>query len=317
VPEPQRDPRAGTVAGDTTLRVPPVPPGARARLRDGWAYVRLHSGAPLAPPPSHERWMRALWGFAQPLLGIRFLLRDRSLLGEAIAPVFAVAAICAVAAWGKAADDGALAVVVAFAVAFAALAPIPPFIFARMYARLAARARGELGFDPRAPYLKPISRSVGESVAMVITIAIGVAPGTIALGLVPGMGVALAFALQAPWTLHWMVVEALDNGRALAPGESVEGKDEAREHAWWQRLLDVPHIKVLHVVLTPWRMIGEIVEAMTRSWRRELRLVEADPHMALGFGVGTVVLLAVPGLNLLFRPALVIAAAHVRARLEE
>ena len=70
-------------------------------------------------------------------------------------------------------------------------------------------------------------------------------------------------------------------------------------------------------VLTPWRMLGEVMESMTRSWHRELRLVEADPHLAFGFGLGTVVLLAVPGLNLLFRPALVIAAVHVRTRLEE
>ena len=64
-------------------------------------------------------------------------------------------------------------------------------------------------------------------------------------------------------------------------------------------------------------MIRETAEAMTPSGRRELRLVDAAPHLALGFGAGTVVLLAVPGHNLLFRPARVIAAAHVRARLEE
>jgi uncharacterized protein involved in cysteine biosynthesis len=45
-------------------------------------------------------------------------------------------------------------------------------------------------------------------------------------------------------------------------------------------------------------------------------MVERDRALSLGFGVGVVVLLAIPGINLLFRPALVIAAAHLRGQLE-
>ena len=69
-------------------------------------------------------------------------------------------------------------------------------------------------------------------------------------------------------------------------------------------------------LLTPLRMFAEVVRALGRPWSFEIRVIEHERALCSGFGIGVVLLLAVPGLNLFFRPALVIGAAHLRGRLE-
>jgi uncharacterized protein involved in cysteine biosynthesis len=69
-------------------------------------------------------------------------------------------------------------------------------------------------------------------------------------------------------------------------------------------------------LLTPVRMLNEITETLVRDWSPELRIVERERSLATGFALGVLVVLAIPGLNLLFRPALVVAAANLRAQLE-
>jgi hypothetical protein len=294
-------------------------------IKDAIAYVRVHFRQPSAPPAIVHGRARFLWGLAQPLLGMRVMLRDRTLLGDALFPVITVAAFCmlgAFAAAERAEGDGLSSTwtgVVAFFAAFIALAPLPPFLFSRHYARMAARARGMLELGPREPWLEPVSMSLWKTIAQAIIIAIGVAPITILLGLLV-IGAPLALMVQGVWTLHWMVVEGLDNGRTLAPGETVaeitRTEDALRHDPWYHRWFDLVTHKTVAKLLGPLRMFAEVVRALGRPWSHEIRLVEHERALCSGFGLGVVTLLAIPGLNLFFRPALVIGAAHMRGRLE-
>lgn len=305
----------------------PVDP-AGTGWREAWAYVKSQSRAPTPIPAAIHPHARFLWGLAQPLLGMRVMLRDKTLLGEALLPVGVLVVICFWAALivgprtGEENFGPVIASIVLFAATFISLAPVPPFVFARHYARMAARARSVLGLGPREAWLEPISMSLGKSIAQMIIIAIGVAPVTIVIGILPlgAFVTAGALLVQATWTLHWMVVEALDNGRTLAPGETVEQvtRVEAalRHDPWFHRWIHHVHHKMLVVVATPFRMVAEIVRALGRSWSHEVRIVERDRVLTGGFALGVVVLLSIPGLNLFFRPALVIGAAHLRGQLE-
>src|SRR5690606_27546680 len=71
----------------------------------------------------------------------------------------------------------------------------------------------------------------------------------------------------------------------------------------------------LGVLLTPLRVWGSVLTRLGRRWRGEVAMVEARPFVAAGFGVGVSILLAIPLLNLLFRPAVVVAGSHVLGRL--
>ncbi|HWB75947.1 MAG TPA: hypothetical protein VG755_13355, partial [Nannocystaceae bacterium] len=149
---------------------------------------------------------------------------------------------------------------------------------------------------------------------------IGIAPITIVIALVPGFGGVCAFVLQLLWTTHWMVVEAFDSGRTLAPGDDVESA-VARERSmratpWFVRVVKEIDGTPWRQLLTPVRMINEISETLVRDWSPELRIVERERALSAGFGVGVLILLAIPGINLLFRPALVVAATNLRAQLE-
>ena len=265
---------------------------------------------------------------------MRLLLRDSDMLGSALAPVLMVAVVCAIAAaaslrvidsaaWWSFSNPGltrVLGFTAAFFTTFAALAPVPPFLFARLYARMAARARDRLGLGPRVAYLKPINQSIGETVSQSVVIAIGFAPVTLLLAVIPTVGPAAAFAAQLLWTMHWMVVESFDNGRTLAAGESVADALVAEQthgyRPWFARVLEQPQHPRLHRVLGVVRMFAEVMETLVRGFRPELRLVERERALAAGYGAGVFVLLVIPGVNLLFRPALVIAAAHLRGQLE-
>jgi uncharacterized protein involved in cysteine biosynthesis len=51
-------------------------------------------------------------------------------------------------------------------------------------------------------------------------------------------------------------------------------------------------------------------------WREEIALVEDHPALVVGFALSTAALLAVPVLNLAFRPIVIIAASHIIGQLE-
>lgn len=310
------EPEAGRARPVPTCKVEPVGDltAWRTHVRRMWVYA----SDPYPPPIRTDALGRFLYGVAQPLFGARFMLRDRGLLGTALAPVMAVAVVCLLVALRKL-EEGPLIVFITFFGTFAALIPVPPVLFARFYARMAAKARNDLGLGPCTAYLKPISQSFVESIGQVIIIAIGVAPLTVLISLVPLWGAIVAFAVQALWTLHWVVVEGFDNARTLEPGQTVASvsEEERRQRMtpWFMRIHDMPMHGAARVLLLPLRVTAEIVMGLSREWAPEMKTIERNPWLSAGFGVGTVILLAIPGLNLFFRPATAIAGAHLCTRI--
>ncbi len=326
-PYPTARTRGGTTTGSTGVADVEGPrKDAMGDLRGFWRGLVdiVRSPGPIPRGGPRERFT---YGLAQPFVGVRVMLRDQTILGESLAPVLLLAAVCTLVALQT--DDlrassgmsSGFYFLALFFGTFVAMAPIPPFLFARLYARIAARGRTLLGFGPREPYIKGWGRAAGETLAQTIIIAIGVVPITLVVGAITELGALWAWVIQAGWTLHWMVVEALDNGRTLRPGTTVAAVEceetAARGSPWFVR--GVARVKQpwARTLLTPLRMLGEIIESLGRTWSREIAIVEREPALAAGVGAGVVLLLAVPGLNLLFRPAVAIGAAHLRARLDE
>lgn len=299
---------------------PSPSPSSPARWRAQWAAVWAYAVSP--GPPSRDAGRVALvrYGLAQPFLGLRILFGSRDLLGIALAPALGVLVIAGLVAWGTAQEHGALRGVGAFLITVAALAPLPSLVFGRVYAHLASKARAHLGLPSAAPYLRGPVKLAGEWLGQLVVLALGVLPYVVLARIIPIVGPVVALALQGAWAGHWIVVEGLDNARTLPSGHTV-AELEARAlsqpghpwfHRWHHRVLG-PRWLVL--LLAPLRMISEVVTTLSRPWRIEVDLAEREPWISLGFGLGAAIMLAVPGLNLLLRPAVVVAGVHLRHHL--
>jgi uncharacterized protein involved in cysteine biosynthesis len=293
----------------TTVRTPAVDV-ARTRLRQNVTDP--------TPPPDDSWLARVAWGFAQPLLGLRTVVREPELRRASIIPVLGLAALCTLAAWGESSRPEGKSFFVAWYATLLALAPIPSLLFARHYARVAARAHRVLGLGAVEPFYKRTVRTLWETLVMVIAIAVGLAPVVWLVGTLPGVGRVLALVLGAGWTLNWIVIEAFDSARTLAPGDTTEAADARAmrlPQPWFVRIyiFDAP---VPGLIRGLGRALAGPIGRLVREWRAELLLVERAPAVSIGFGAATAVLLAVPGLNLMFRPAVVAGATHVRARFE-
>ncbi|RMG95539.1 MAG: hypothetical protein D6705_13315 [Deltaproteobacteria bacterium] len=263
-------------------------------------------------PPSGRIRDRVVWGFAQPLLGLRIWATDPELRRRGLLPVLGLLAVCVAAAlqadggWGR-----RLAVAQA---TLLALAPVPSVLFAPSYARLAACAHERLGFGPARPHIKGLARYLWELVLQGGCVSLGVAPLVALAEAVPGVGRAWGWALGAAWGLHWIVVEGYDTGRVDPPGD---GEPEAMhdEVSWIARACDG-----LGRRLGPLgRLVagyGRFVDRLARPWRPEMALMERCGPESAGFGLATFALLAIPGLNLLFRPAVAVGAVHLRAHFD-
>lgn len=298
----------------------PSPPSSPAAWRVQLAAVRGHAIAPGPPPRGEGRLGLVRYGLAQPFVGLRALFGSHDLLGMALAPALGVLLLSGMVAYGTAVERGAWDGVVAFLLTVAALAPLPSLLFGRVYAHLAAKARVRLGLPPVGPYLRGPIKLAGEWLGQVVVLALGVLPYAAIVGLVPVVGPISALVLQGAWAGHWIVVEGYDNARTLPPGRTV-AEIEARAHAqpgypWFHRWHATVHgPRWVLVVLSPLRMLSEIVTTLCRPWRVEVDLVEREPWISLGFGLGAAIMLAVPGLNLLLRPAVVVAGVHLRHQL--
>jgi len=261
------------------------------------------------------------YGLAQPFLGLRIILRSSDLRVSSLAPACGVLLFAGVVGYGKGIDQGVGAGLLAFWLAIVALAPVPSVLFGRVYAGLAARARPHLGLDEHQPYVRSVVRLCGEALAQLMVLGLGVALyAGLARWALGSLGVGLAILVQAIWSLHWVVVEGYDNARTLPPGstvEQLEAEGLARPgEPWFHRWHDaVPLPKLLRRVLLPFRLVSGVTTYFARAWRLEVDLVEQRPWVSLGFGLGVATMLAVPGLNLLFRPAVVVAGVHLRHRL--
>jgi hypothetical protein len=289
-------------------------PPHRAAFRAGSALFDRHVTA--RPPPATPA-EQVVYGLVQPLLGLRVLAGDRKLVRAALLPVAVLAGFCAVVAVLSAGErHGA---VHRFYTTFAVLAPLPSVIFAHHYARFAVAARHKLGFSPAEPYLESLWRTLKRAFEQSLLIAIALAPVSFVLRLVPGTGWALVQIAAAIWALHWIVVDAFDSARVLRPGETIAEADAQAG------TLPAPwYVRWLHHGADRVPIAGRLVHRFARlcdrlsmSLREEIVLVERHPAVMLGFALATAALLAIPVLNLAFRPVIIIGAAHVIGQLED
>ena len=263
--------------------------------------------APTAPPDAPAD--RAVYGLMQPLLGGRMLLLDGQLLRAALIPAGLLAAFCAGIALLDPVSWSLGGVVRRFYQIFAVLAPLPSVLLARHYARLAAVARNKFGFGPVEPCIESFERALSRMIKQAILVAVGVIPLTFALHFVPLLGPVMIRAVLAVWGLHWILVDAFDSARVLRPGQTVADLDVLADQAprpWFVRLLDTIGLA----------RFARRCESLSRPWREEIALVERHPALMIGFALSTAALVATPLLNLLFRPIVLIGAAHVLGRLE-
>lgn len=266
-----------------------------------------------APGPLPARRGLSLfgWGLAQPLLGLRVVVGEPALLRAAAWPVLLFAGFCALVALG--AEDDAGARLDVFLATLVTLAPAPVLLFGKTYRRLAAAARVPLGLSPRTAEIPKLRTAVADAIRQAILLAVGLVPVWLAFELVqafwpaaaPGF-VWIAWAVAGFWALHWIVVEALDNGHTVDPAAPVDAAASAID-PWFVRLWQVPLL----------RKFSGLLRRLSRPWRRELQLVARHPELALGFGLGVAAIIVVPFAALVFRPAAVVAAVHVLGRVDE
>jgi uncharacterized protein involved in cysteine biosynthesis len=273
----------------------------------GKVLLRMHMHAiELAGRTGRARQLarKVLEGLTLPLQAAKLLVADRELLNQALKPVVWLAFACAVVAVLTALPPfGWLR---RFYQVFAALAPLPSILFASEYGRLAAEVRRRATGLPAEPHEEPFAQSLARLIKQVVLTAAAIAPLTLLLHLLPGIGPLLAKLLVAGWALHWVVVNALENARV---------RDERGDEAapWFVRGARETGRRV--PLLAPaTHFWAALCNALSRPWRKELLVIERHPALIAGFAITTAVLLCTPVLNLFFRPVVVAAAALLLAR---
>lgn len=263
----------------------------------------------LSPGPlPRARLAQFAWGLAQPLLALRVIVGDPALLKAAAWPVLLFAGFCVLVAIGAEDEPGARLDV--FLTTLVTLAPAPVILFGKTYRRLAAAARVPLGLSPRTADMPGLRSAIGDALRQAILLAIGLVPVWIAFELAQSLWSAadtfawLAWAVAGSWALHWIVVEALDNGHTVDPAAPAPAQ---YPDPWFVRLYQLPLL----------RRFSGLLRRLSRPWRRELQVVARHPELALGFGLGVAAIIAVPFAALVFRPAAVVAAVHVLGRVDE
>jgi hypothetical protein len=276
-----------------------------------FAAVREH----VAPrPPPTTVFDRVVYGLTQPLLGARMLATHRDLLRAALVPAGLLAAFCAAIAVLEHRGD----FLHRFYRTFAVLAPLPSIVLANHYARLAAQARHAFGFSRVEPCIESLRRNLKRTVLQAILIALALAPISGLLHLVPGVGWILVQAAAAVWALHWVVVEAFDSARVLHPGETLADLDAAAlrmRPPWYVRWL-FHAAERAPIASGLVHRFARLCDRLSLPWREEIALVEDHPALMVGFALSTAALLAVPLLNLAFRPIVIVGASHVIGQLE-
>ena len=287
--------------------------------RDSWwsprRIVAKHV-VPKAPPARSQD--RVVYGLVQPLLGARMLLVDGELRAAALKLAAVLTAVCAAVALLHPVSWSVGGVLYSFYATFAVLAPVPSVLLAHRYARLAVLARRKLGFSPAEPCLEPFRTMLGRAIKQAILIALAIAPAIALLRLVPVAGDLLVKVVAAAWALHWIVVDAFDSARFLRPGQTLadlEAHAEQIRAPWYVRGLHhaAARIPIAGRLL---RRFARLCDRLSRPWREEIALIEEHPALMLGFALSTAAVLAIPVVNLLFRPIVIIGATHVLGQLE-
>jgi hypothetical protein len=282
----------------------------------GWVRDRSRSYATMeaAPPPDDAHADRVVYGLVQPLVGLKVLFTDGTLLRLALIPALGLTAFCVLV--GATADHGGH--LRRFYNTFAALAPLPSIVFAPSYARIAALAHERLGFGARRPLIDGLLRALWRAAAQAVLIAVALLPATAALGLIPLFGWMAVKLIAALWALHWIVVDALDGARTLRDGETLADVDRANllaQPPWFVRLARRGAAHSSGVARRALERFAGFCDYLARPFREEIALAETHPSLISGFALATALLLATPVLNLFFRPIIVVAAVNLTSRL--
>jgi hypothetical protein len=294
----------------------PLVPRSTGLLRWALSRVRAYSGIQAPPAAPGEQ---ALYGFSQPILGARVLLRDPELLKEALLPAGVLGLACAL--WATLhADAGQYRWFKEFYTAFAALAPLPSLLFANHYARLAALIRWRLGLGACGPREMPFGMLVGRLLRQSAIVAIGILPVVWVADMLPGIGDLLKNAALAVWGLHWVVADAFDDAQVCEPGESLKesiDRDRNAPPPWFVRWLNRGAAKLPGFLGRPVRWFARLCDKLALDSRGEIAVMEANRAVSVGFALSTAALLATPVLNLLFRPIILAGSSHLLGQLEK
>jgi hypothetical protein len=308
---------------DMTL-LPEAPVSMVERPRRGvvrWAVGRIRGYARGVQAPPAGQTEKALYGFAQPILGVRVLLSDPELLKEALYPAGLLGAACALYATFGGGGQGNWGTWFShFYKAFAALAPLPSFFFANHYARVASMIRWRLGFGACGPREMPWGMLAGRMIRQALIVAVGIAPVLILARLLPGLGKPLSALALGIWSLHWVVADAFDDAQVLLPGEGIREsvrRDRAAPPPWFVRWTNHAAARLPAIFGGPLRWFARICDKLALDSRGEIATMETHRSIALGFSISTAALLATPVLNLLFRPIIIAGSSHLLGQLEK
>lgn len=303
---------------------PPEPAGApsplaRAAAAQVLSELRRLPGshaASTAPQPSH--WQQMVQGLLQPMHAAVLLGRDRELLMEALLPALMLLGFCLGAGFLGAlssSEPGILWPMLKTGLhSFAVLAPVPSIIMANHYGRLCAQAHERMQLGPCKPRQRSLLASAMLAVRQVVAVAVVVLPLSLAAHLVPWIGSWVARGLLLMWALHWIVVEALDDGCVDAEGHS-EPPPPSPWTPWFLWPVHEVGTRLAGVPGAPLRFFVRRSRWLCSPWCQEITLVERNLPVMLGFAAATAALLCTPVLNLVFRPISVIAAVRLIGQL--
>ncbi|WP_394842006.1 hypothetical protein LZC95_33635 [Pendulispora brunnea] len=276
-------------------------------MRASFDRIARHTRTSEAPPETETE--RFWYGVAQPFLGMRVLWEQPLLRKRAIAPALLVLAAAAVMVMLKR-DPTPQHLIFRYYATIVGLASLPSVLFANTYERLAADTMSVFGFGEGEPLLSRLHSRIVRMVQAAILVALGAAPFLFVLRQVPLTGDVFAFIASGAWSVHWIVVEAFDGARVVDP---TEGETRLPWFAAWTAFPiweSTPALlrRIVH-------KFGKVLTRLSKPWGEEIALVARHPGLAVGFGLATAALLAVPIANLFLRPAVLVGAVHVRGRL--
>lgn len=262
-------------------------------------------------PPRDAHVDRVVFGLRQPVASARLIWNDPALRAESLWPAILLALVC-----------GGIAILTTlpglstlrrFYAVFVALAPWPSILLQRHYARLAVLVHKKLGLGDAEPVYEPLGRGLWRALGQMILVAIAVAPVTIAVGWFPLLGRPVVRGLAALWAMHWILVNAFESARVLAPGQTLADLDAIAQKSappWFVRGLRALGARVpLLGRFCNW--FASLCDSLAWPWREEMELIEQHPSLTAGLAITTGALLCTPVLNLFFRPVVLVASAQV------
>jgi uncharacterized protein involved in cysteine biosynthesis len=262
-------------------------------------------------PPRDAHVDRVVFGLRQPIASARLIWNDPELRSESLFPALLLALVCGgiaiLTTWPG------LSTLKRFYTVFVALAPWPSILLQRYYARLAVLVHKKLGLGDAQPVYEPIGRAIARALGQMILVAIAVAPVTLAVGWFPFLGRPVVRVVAGVWALHWILVNAFESARVLAPGQTIEDLDEiARQSTapWFVRALKALGARV-PVLGAFCNWFARLCDSLAWPWREEMELIEQHPSLTAGLAITTAGLLCTPVLNLFFRPVVLVASAQV------